>query len=400
MNPASHRAALTLAIGGAVAMAAAFGFGRFVYTPILPHMIADGLTPSAAGFVAAANYLGYLAGGFVGITGLMQARARAWFLGGIAISGLTMIAMAFTHDVWAFAVLRFVGGAGGTTVMVAGASLRVRAADGRRRRPLRTLAVPGAGAWHRRVVLRRGAARPGRRRLADDVDRHRRDRISGDAARHGLSATRHGRGRRGRGRASGPCPLVASPCPADPVLRIVRLRLHRHGDVHRRHPRARRRRWPSSNPTSGRSWVCPARRRSSSGPPWCAGSASCRSTWSAASPRRSASRSASSIRAPGGIILAAVFVGGTFVAITAIGLQIGRRLAGGAPQKIQAAMTGVVRHRPGGRPAAGRHVARVERYVPRAFAGRRRRACDRRRFVARAVSAESASLAGAGRPCE
>ena len=115
--------ALKLVAGSMLAMAAVFGFGRFVYTPVLPHMIAAGLTASAAGVIAAGNFLGYLAGALAGVTGLMQRRARLWFVGSTAVNGLTMIAMAFTNDITLFVLLRFVGGAAGAIVMVSGATV-------------------------------------------------------------------------------------------------------------------------------------------------------------------------------------------------------------------------------------------------------------------------------------
>jgi MFS family permease len=52
-----------LRTGGLIAIAAAVGIGRFIYTPILPPM-AEGLhlTKGEAGLIASANFLGYLAG--------------------------------------------------------------------------------------------------------------------------------------------------------------------------------------------------------------------------------------------------------------------------------------------------------------------------------------------------
>lgn len=108
-----------LAVGGMLSMAAAFGIGRFVYTPILPVMIADGaLTPSSAGLVAAANFLGYLIGALMGASAVLQRRPRLFFLTGLLSGALSLAGMAVPPSIPVFAFMRFVGGFGSAFVIV------------------------------------------------------------------------------------------------------------------------------------------------------------------------------------------------------------------------------------------------------------------------------------------
>ncbi len=54
---------LAIVLGGALSLAVAMGIGRFAFTPMLPLMAREGLLDvSAGGWLAAANYLGYLVG--------------------------------------------------------------------------------------------------------------------------------------------------------------------------------------------------------------------------------------------------------------------------------------------------------------------------------------------------
>jgi predicted MFS family arabinose efflux permease len=122
--PVSAPRPVSLAVGGLVALAAAMGIGRFVYTPILPVMSeALGMTQSTAGFIASANYLGYLAGAFAAATSLLRGSRRAWFMGGLAASALTTGAMAFANSEWAFLALRFAGGVASAFVLVFSSAL-------------------------------------------------------------------------------------------------------------------------------------------------------------------------------------------------------------------------------------------------------------------------------------
>jgi len=100
-----------LAVGGLVALAAAIGIGRFVYTPILPLMVEDlGMTRGTAGLLASANFAGYLAGALLAATPVVSGSRRRWLLAGLTVSALTTGAMAFVSSIPVFAVLRFTGG--------------------------------------------------------------------------------------------------------------------------------------------------------------------------------------------------------------------------------------------------------------------------------------------------
>ncbi|HTO84153.1 MAG TPA: YbfB/YjiJ family MFS transporter [Methylomirabilota bacterium] len=113
-----------IAFGGLVALAAAMGIGRFVYTPILPFMAAGlGLTKSAAGLIASANFLGYLVGALAAAATALPGGRRAWFLAALALSALSTAAMALGTSLPCFLALRFVGGIASAFVLVFASAL-------------------------------------------------------------------------------------------------------------------------------------------------------------------------------------------------------------------------------------------------------------------------------------
>lgn len=107
------------AIGGLCAIAAGIGIGRFVYTPILPPMVAAlSLSKSQAGLIASANFLGYLIGALLAAMPTLPGSRRAWVLGALTVSVLTTAAMGGVETMPAFLALRFVGGVASAVVLI------------------------------------------------------------------------------------------------------------------------------------------------------------------------------------------------------------------------------------------------------------------------------------------
>ncbi len=115
---------LRSAIAGLVALAVAMGIGRFAFTPILPSMMAQqGIGPDAAGLIAAANYGGYLAGAVAASMSWAAGRERGLVIVALACSAALLAMMALTGEVWLLCLIRFLAGLASAFVMVFAASL-------------------------------------------------------------------------------------------------------------------------------------------------------------------------------------------------------------------------------------------------------------------------------------
>ena len=118
MNAASP-SPLRLAVAGMVALAVAMGIGRFVYTPILPGMMEElHLTPADAGWIASANYLGYLIGALAAAGGWAHGRERLLMLVSLAASAVLAALMGLNETIAAFLVIRLLAGLASAFVMV------------------------------------------------------------------------------------------------------------------------------------------------------------------------------------------------------------------------------------------------------------------------------------------
>jgi MFS family permease len=112
------RTAAAVCVAALASLAVAMGIGRFAFTPLFPLMVRDGLLDSHAGaMLAAANYLGYLAGALVAA----RIRIKPALLLALGLAGTVIItaAVGWTASGFWWAVLRFLAGVMSAWTLVA-----------------------------------------------------------------------------------------------------------------------------------------------------------------------------------------------------------------------------------------------------------------------------------------
>lgn len=143
--PISQNSSLRLALAGMLALALAMGLGRFAQTPILPFMIDElAWSKSEAGYLASANFFGYLAGCLIlGFIPLQVSKNR--FLASVFFSVTATLAMSLSGDLLTLSVLRFFSGLASATTLVLASSLILARLDAGGRPELGGLLFAGVG---------------------------------------------------------------------------------------------------------------------------------------------------------------------------------------------------------------------------------------------------------------
>lgn len=131
-----------------VALMMAMGIGRFALTPQMPHLLSEGqFDLTAAGLIAAANYLGYLLGAVDAMFARRPEQVQRRLHGGLWLCVLLTLASFWANGFWSHLVLRFGTGVASAWVLVMITSLSqpLAAAAGRPRLGALVFAGPGLG---------------------------------------------------------------------------------------------------------------------------------------------------------------------------------------------------------------------------------------------------------------
>ncbi|HEK1691645.1 TPA: MFS transporter [Pseudomonas putida] len=133
-------------LASAVALMMAMGIGRFALTPQLPQLIAEGqFDLTAAGLVAAANYLGYFIGAADAMFARTPAQVRLRLHGGLWLCVMLTLGSLAADGFWSHLLLRFSTGVASAWVLVMITSLSQQLANANNRPRLGALVFAGPG---------------------------------------------------------------------------------------------------------------------------------------------------------------------------------------------------------------------------------------------------------------
>lgn len=124
MNSTSHpveRFSFSTALFGMLVLTLGMGLGRFLYTPMLPVMLAEGeFSFSELSWIASGNYAGYLAGSLLFSFGAfhLPSRLRPFLLASALATGLLILAMAWLPPFLLVFIIRFLAGVASAGMLI------------------------------------------------------------------------------------------------------------------------------------------------------------------------------------------------------------------------------------------------------------------------------------------
>ena len=122
----ADRYSLRTALFGMMVLALGMGIGRFLYTPMLPVLLAEGrFTFSELSWIASVNYAGYLVGSLLFSFGLfhLPGRLRPMLLSSAVATGALILAMALFSNPMVVMLVRFLAGVASAGMLIFGSTL-------------------------------------------------------------------------------------------------------------------------------------------------------------------------------------------------------------------------------------------------------------------------------------
>lgn len=121
-----ERFSFSTALFGMLVLTLGMGLGRFLYTPMLPVMMAEGsFSFSQLSWIASGNYAGYLAGSLLFSFGAFHqpSRLRPFLLASALASGLLILAMAWLLPFILVLLIRVLAGVASAGMLIFGSTL-------------------------------------------------------------------------------------------------------------------------------------------------------------------------------------------------------------------------------------------------------------------------------------